>query len=292
MNEDIVKDETAGFEVVTSDMPEVAAPEEVKNEVTEEIKPEVTEEIKTGEGEVTEAVKTDAAKEDEKKGEVKRPSRRDRRIDKLIRAREDTKRENEKLQERLAALEAAPAKKDLSEDDFDTYDEYLVALDEADNSKVEKKIEKVERQSNQNDAPPSLTDTQQSAMAVLREAFDVDEKPADFEKIAMNPELAVTGEMLEALAECDDPVGVMYHLGQHKDVAADIAALSPVQQMREIARLDIKGVKPIKPVKITASSPPISPVGSAGAQQKTVGEMSFSEYEKYMNKKDRVPASW
>ena len=86
--------------------------------------------------------------------------------------------------------------------------------------------------------------------------------------------------MLEALSECDDPAKVMYHLGQNKDLAAQIAGKTPAQQMREIAKLDLTITsKPKKPTKITNAPDAITPVSGTDSQKKAESEMSFAEFE-------------
>ena len=106
-----------------------------------------------------------------------------------------------------------------------------------------------------------MTDSQKTALAVISEQVENSDTPDDFEAVALSPDLPITGEMLEALAECDNPTKVMYHLGKNSDLAAGIAAKTSAQQMREIAKLDMTiGSKPPKPIKTTEAPDPISPV--------------------------------
>ena len=125
-------------------------------------------------------------------------------------------------------------------------------------------------------------------MAVIKELVEISDKPDDYEKVAYADDVQITGEMLEALAECEDPAKVIYHLGKNKDIAAEIASGSTAQQMRKIAQLELSiGSKPAKPVKQTKAPTPISPVKASDAQKKPVSKMSFSEYEDYRNSKER-----
>ena len=95
--------------------------------------------------------------------------------------------------------------------------------------------------------------------------------------------------MLEALAECDDPAKVMYHLGQNKDVATEISKGSAAQQMRAILKLDMSVNKapPPKPIKTTEAPNPIQPVKGSDTQKKSLQDQSFAEYEKEMNERER-----
>ena len=217
-----------------------------------------------------------------------------RMFDQVVREREQERREKEALQRRIKELEGKQDKEPV-ESDFETYDDYLDALDaydkqQGEESKPEQKADKADTQ----DEPQSeLSDNQKTAMAVIKEAVDSADKPEDFEAVALNPEIPITGDMLEALAECDDPIKVMYHLGKNKDLAADIAAGSPAQQARAIAKLDLTvDSKPPKPTKTTQAPDPITPVGGSDAQQKDISEMSQAEYEAWANKRERAKNSW
>lgn len=291
------QDETVGFVTTSSDMPEVQTEPQEEQQQEEQANSEADatvgdeEQDPKGEAEEPKAEKQDDSGKDtaadHDKG--KKSNRVQKRIDQVVREREQERREKEALQRRIDELEnGKQSSKEPVEDDFATYDEYLDALDAYDNeqSKAEPKQDKQEQSS-------ELTDSQKTAMAVIQESVASADKPEDFEAVALNPEVPVTGEMLEALAECEDPAKVMYHLGQNIDLAADIASGSPAQQMRAIAKLDLTVTsKPPKPTKTTNAPDPISPVGGSDAQEKAPAEMSFAEYEAHMNKKERSRQSW
>jgi len=291
------QDETVGFVTTSSDMPEVQTEPQEEQQQEEQANSDADatvgdeEQDPKGEAEEPKAEKQDDSGKDtaadHDKG--KKSNRVQKRIDQVVREREQERREKEALQRRIDELEnGKQSSKEPVEDDFATYDEYLDALDAYDNeqSKAEPKQDKQEQSS-------ELTDSQKTAMAVIQESVASADKPEDFEAVALNPEVPVTGEMLEALAECEDPAKVMYHLGQNIDLAADIASGSPAQQMRAIAKLDLTVTsKPPKPTKTTNAPDPISPVGGSDAQEKAPAEMSFAEYEAHMNKKERSRQSW
>ena len=219
-----------------------------------------------------------------------KPKKRDgyqKSIDRVTRQREDEKRKNESLELRIKELEGKNKPQDKGEnkepveDDFETYDKYLDALDKFD--KQEDHGDKSTTNDNKDTEPKDddeLTSSQKTALAITQERVSSADKPDDFDAIALNPELPVTGEMLEALSECDDPAKVMYHLGQNKDLAAQIAGKTPAQQMREIAKLDLTITsKPKKPTKITNAPDAITPVSGTDSQKKAESEMSFAEFE-------------
>jgi hypothetical protein len=298
-----VQDETAGFEVATTDLPVSA---EAEGSADEEAAQDLESGADNSEAGSEEDAQSgdDATAENDKGEKPKRKRDSQKRIDKVVRQREDERRKNESLEKRIKELEGqeqkAPVKseaegaKEPREDDFDTYDEYLDAVDTFDSSKKEGKKQeakpeaKDDKGSDEGEGADELTGAQRTAMAVLREKIEGSaEKHADFEKIALDDSVPITGEMIEALAECDDPAKVMMQLGNDKDLAAEIAEKSPAQQMRAIANLDLAVVKkPAKPIKPSKAADPISPVGGSDAQQKNISDMSFSEYEAHMNAKE------
>lgn len=281
------QDETSGFEVESEDFPQ--AEPSTQEEVTEEqASSEVAESEVEGDSkkESTEEVKEDDSLADDTSAnevEHKKSNRVQKRIDKVVREREDVKRENERLKAQLKEREGNTSDrkdKEPVESDFETYDQYLDALDKFESTAETK--EPAKEQAEQKEAPSDgLTDNQKSSMAVIRESIDSDEsKPEDFEAVALDPSVPITGEMLEALAECDNITAVMMQLGNDHDMALSIANKSPAQQMREIAKLDL-GVKviPPKPIQKTLAPDPISPVKGSEQHEKSDSEMSFSEFE-------------
>ena len=303
MTVEVTQDETAGFVTTSNDLPEVQPESQEEQTPTEEATPEVDATVEEGkeadkeDGDLGDNTTADTDKSKKTNGVQKR-------IDKVVRERKEERRKSEALQRELDELKKGKQQKpeeqaevkEPVESDFDTYDEYLDALDKFDkqpDQKVEKETD-TDKKDTDSQADEELTDSQKTALAITQERVASAEKPEDFEAVALNPELPVTGEMLEALAECDNPAKVMYHLGQNKDLAADIAGQSPAQQMRAIAKLDLTVTsKPPKPTKTTNAPDPISPVGGSDAQEKSPEDMSFAEYEAYMNKKEQKrKSSW
>ncbi|MEY8206114.1 MAG: hypothetical protein RPR40_13705 [Bermanella sp.] len=299
-------DETASFVTATSDAPQVEA---IEPEAKEPAPAKAEPEAKEVESKQPEATPEQNPEPENDGGDTpaepapKKARSAQKRIDKVVREREDTKRENEALQRRVAELEGKQAEKpeakktpeqvEPKEDDFESYDEYLDAVDKFEKQEPAKENKPNTAEPNNPQAPDNaeqstdLTDSQKTAMAVIKEAVADADKPEDFDAIALNPEVPITGDMLEALAECDDVAKVMYALGNDTELAAAIAGKTPAQQMRAIAKLDMAEAapaKPAKPNKQTNAPDPITPVGGSDAQQKSIDDMSFSEYEAHQNK--------
>ena len=294
MNEVPNQDESLNFvceseETVEVEAPaqEVATEELASSEVTdtEADANETVEANAEATNELTEEVEADSLGDDTT-ADTSKPKKRDgyqKSIDRVTRQREDERRKNESLEARIKELEGnkqpdTVTDKEPVEDDFETYDSYLDALDKFDKQPDQESTP--EKEDNNQSGDEALTDSQRTALAITQERVASADKPDDFEAVALNPELPVTGEMLEALSECDDPAKVMYHLGQNKELAAQIAGKNPAQQMREIAKLDFTIIsKPNKPTKLTNAPDAIAPVSGSDSQQKSDSEMSFAEFE-------------
>ena len=313
---DVKVDETAGFETFTSDEPKTETEDkpDVKVDDKKEVEKKADKKVTDPESKkVLEKKSSDdaAAGVDttDDKAKPKGKGRVQKRITKLVSEREeqrqkanDLEKQNESLKQQIAGkrTKAEDKSEEPKEGDFDTYDEYLDALEkhqEDSPKRTEKKAEpkaepKVEPK--KDEKQKGLSDTQQTAMAIVQDFVqDAENKPSDFDDVALADDVDITGEMLEALAECEDPMKVMYHLGKNKDLASDIAAKTPVQQMREITRLDLSvKLKPEKPVKKTNAADPIVPVKGSDSQEKDINDLSFNEYEKRQNKKQGNTGFW
>ena len=62
----------------------------------------------------------------------------------------------------------------------------------------------------------------------------------------------------EAILAADDPAALIHHIGSNPDLAADLADLTPIQQARKLARIEIDMARP-KETKQSLAPKPISP---------------------------------
>ena len=103
---------------------------------------------------------------------------------------------------------------------------------------------------------------------------------ADFDKVALANDLPVTNAMGELIMTSDAGPDVLYHLGQNRALAAQIAAMSPVEAARAIGRIEASIQAP-KPRTETNAPNPINPVrGSVGASRDPA-KMSYVEWVKW-----------
>ena len=62
----------------------------------------------------------------------------------------------------------------------------------------------------------------------------------------------------EAILAADDPAALIHHIGSNPDLAADLADLTPIQQARKLARIEIDMARP-KETKQSQAPKPITP---------------------------------
>ena len=196
-------------------------------------------------------------------------------------AREQRKWEREHAQ-RLQQSTASSPQGELNPDDFEDTNAYVDALA---NKKAQDLMARQQAQQ------------QRSAIeAVYREkeeaAYD---KYDDFETVAYNPNLPITNEMAEAIQTSDVGPDVAYYLGSNPKEAARISRLSPIQQAREIGKIEVT-LTTTPPVKKTSAAPaPITPVTAKNTgnpavdttDPRSIKNMSTSEWIAAENARER-----
>ena len=265
------------FTVVTNELEQIATPtEEVapQEEVKGEVETPITDETPSSE---------ETEKEVEPKSETQNHSRYQKRIDKLVKQREEAEREKARLEDELNFYKSKEStnlnedEKEISPLDFDTYEEYEEALNKANTKSQSKKVE----------APEETDRTFESAARKLEDVFDdAREKYTDFDNVIKNPNIPITKDMVIALSELENAGDVAYFLATNEEKAKEISQLSPYKQAIELAKIEAKlNVKPNK--KVSNAPDPIDPVKPNGDVSKTdPSKMSFAEYEQYMNKQE------
>ena len=132
----------------------------------------------------------------------------------------------------------------------------------------------------------------QRESAVIAEAWtaqvaEAKSKYADFDQVALANDLPVTKAMGELIMTSDAGPDVLYHLGQNRALAAQIAAMNQVEAARAIGRIEASLIAP-KPRTETNAPTPINPVrGSAGASRNPEN-MSYVEWVKWRENGGKV----
>lgn len=189
-------------------------------------------------------------------------------------AREQRKWEREQ-QAKLAEMQAvAQVPKELPPvDQFETPEAYAEALAVR---KAEELIAQRELQKQQ----AALEEAYAERAEKARDKYD------DFEQVAYNPQLRITGVMAETIKASDIGPDLAYWLGSNPKEADRISRLSPLLQAREMGKIEAKlGNEP--PARKTSSAPaPITPVTARASgnpsydttDPRSVKSMSTSEW--------------
>lgn len=161
-------------------------------------------------------------------------------------AREQRKWERDQAQ-RSAETQIVRAPAATSVDQFESPEAYAEALAY---QKAEELIAKREAAKQQSAVLESYHDLEEEA----RSKYD------DFEQVAYNPKLPVTNVMAETIQSSEIGPELAYYLGSNPKEAERISRMTPLNQAKEIGKIEAKLVS-APPVKKTTSAPaPISPV--------------------------------
>lgn len=231
------------------------APEETSVDMTEE----ASAEVETDELEAT--ASDDDGEDATATPEPKKPAKGvQKRLDELTRLRHDAERDRDywremALRSGAAKTEPEPVQVEPTEDQFENYDDYLVA-----------------KAKHQALAELRSEQRQESFISAAKSKF------TDFVAVVMRPDLPVTQAMSEAIRESEIGADIAYHLGKNPDEAARISRLSPARQAVEIGKLEVVLSAPLAKPK-DPPPPPIKPVsGTSAGGSKDPSKMTMAEY--------------
>ena len=160
-------------------------------------------------------------------------------------------REQRKWEREQAAKAAEKQLKTPAEippiEQFASPDEYAEVLAER---KAEELLARREQARMQSEIIESYHDREEDA----RNKYD------DFEQVAYNPKLPITDAMAQTIQASDIGPDMAYYLGSNPKEAERISRLSPLQQAKELGKIEAK-LADNPPVKKTSNAPaPIAPV--------------------------------
>lgn len=136
-----------------------------------------------------------------------------------------------------------------------------------------------------------------TALGSLQEAVETVSMDL-WEKASTRSELKISPPLVVSLAQTTDPAGILEHFMAHPEEAKAFSEKTPFAQARDLAKLeqrlaadtdpdddDTPVTARLQPAhKTTAQGEPIEPVNTRGrVTQKSLEDMSQSEYEAYMN---------
>ena len=250
--------------------------------------------------------KDDKADNAEDAGAEQKPkkARFQKRIDRLTKRASEAERRAQEAERKLQEYnkggkgepkDETPVGEEPDPNDFDDYNEYLDALSDwkaGDKSDKRNDDKKGDDKKGDKDKQPDVDPDFEEALTDVQEAFEeTRSKHKDFDDVVGAKDLAITSDMVKAMADSDDPGEIAYYLGKHKEDARRIAGLSSFQQAKEIGKLEARlSAQPNKQPskKVTNAPDPIEPVGgNASSKKKDVRDMSFDEYEQTRNAQER-----
>jgi hypothetical protein len=236
-----------------NDETEIPAEEELQETETAEL--ETEEEVEAEAEQTPEEIEAEAAKR-------RKSEKTQKRINDLTRKRREAETEAARLREELARYKK-PVEPDP--DNFESQDEYIAA-------KVAFEVNKNKPQeaTTQNiDITPTLNSGR--------------EKYQDFDAVALNPNLPITKEMAELIAEAENGDDIFYHLGKNPVELERISLLDSRDMARELGRLETRLSIP-KP-RTTKAPKPVTPLDESGKQEPDYSNETMAQYAARMNKK-------
>lgn len=307
--------------------PKKEEPEEDDEEESEESEEseeesEETQEEEAEEEEESEEEKKTAKPAEKKKKPASAPDKVQKRINKITREKYEAKRRAEKAEKRLKELEKKLSKSEYEtkksalegsrpkEDDFDSEEDYHVALGRwAAKLEIHDKDAPVDVDNEEESITHEDDNPVQRIIEVGRENYQ------DFEEVVLDDSLNITPTMVEAAADSDYASDIFYYLGQHPELAANIAKMrSPSKIAREIGQIELifidsdeeevvehaageeREVPPKskkKKKKASPAPPPVKPLGGGGKKSKDPSEMTIAEYYEYRGfTRDGAKKSW
>jgi hypothetical protein len=292
----------------TSDMPIV----ETKPDASPEAKPAAPEEGKTPAESAPVEKPADPAASDEPEGKPKSQGVQ-KRIDELVRQREDAERRAEAERQeklRLLALVEKGGKPEKPAEDEDPEPQrpareafaepgaFESALAEYADKKADWSARRAVKEAlAENDRAQQKRQIEQ-AQKQAQEAYagrvqKAAEKYPDYKDVAESPNVTVSIPMAHAIMQSEHGPEIAYHLGKNPEEAKRIASLNPVQQLVEVGLIVAKltatapaTAAPAPKPAVSAAPKPITPLESKSDPVKRPEEMGMDEYAEYAKKRD------
>lgn len=221
--------------------------------------------------------------------EIKKQSKFQRRLERQKTARIAAETENRLLRERLEKLEGQRNPQPTQEtgepkrEQFEDYEAYLRAVTRYDAAQEADKRLKADREERQRSeaSQQNRAGYEKVAQTWNQREQKFQSEAKDYEDVVMpfvEEDLGHFSEQARlAIVESDKGPQLLYHLAQHPDVAESIATLSPLRQIAELGKLELKLAAPAK--KQSSAPDPIKPMNSGRSAAQGYSEnMSDEEY--------------
>lgn len=228
------------------------------------------------EGEAPEGDKPEDKSESQKRRE-RRKAQLERVVNEARAAQQALEESNRRLEKaKLAAQSNTPPQ----ETDFRDYNEYLVALGayHAARKLDERSAAEIEEATKaQEDRVKALRQQQETEIAQSwsEQVAEAKGRYADFEKVVYTA--PISDDLAKMIATSDMGADVAYYLGTHRDQAAALSRMHPIEAARQLGIIEARLSLP-QPNLQPSAPDPVSPVRPKPSGLKDPAKMSFEEY--------------
>jgi hypothetical protein len=250
--------------------------------------PEVTEAPKGTEGPTDgqAAAETPEGEEAEKSEAAKRREREKAHKERLRKEADEAKAAADRAeQRRLKIIEAGKSEKPPVEGEFSDYAEFVAAkaVWTAEQRTTQRHAQELEAEAQEARKQAEIIEAAERQLvnqAWSEKVMDAKSRYADFEQVALAPDVPITPAIADLLKQSDKGPDLAYWLGMNKAAAAEIAALSktqPVLAAMHLGRLEASLSAPSP--RMTPQTPePIAPVRGKAQAVVNPDKLSMAEY--------------
>ena len=220
-----------------------------------------------------------------------------KRIDELVKQREEERRRADRLEKmlerQLMAGQQQPQLQPKEEpapeptpEQFETYEQYVRASAKYEAEKAAARIaeERFQKETERRRTEEANRSTQDKIRIAK-------EKYSDFEEVALDPTLPITPSMAEAIMDSEFSADLAYHLGQNRSEAEKISRMSPIAAARALGKIEAKFEReataapiPLEPKRVSKAPEPVKPLAtSADTPNKDPDKMSTEEWLRWRN---------
>ena len=238
---------------------------------------------------------SDAENEAEVTEEPKPKPRLEKRIDKIVKEREQAKQDaayerqkREEIEARLKEFEsAARPKVEANRDEKPKPDQFVDAFEYAE-ALADWSAENAVMRARQEDTEKKLAEERNKVIEGWNVRLNATKAELpDYEEMVASSDVVVSDQVRDAILESDVGPRILYHLAENPDIAEKISKSSLITALREIGKLEAKfektEPKEVKPVAVKSKAPaPISPLKATNSEQSVITDtdkMTFAQYK-------------
>ena len=260
-----------------------------------ESEPVVVEETPTEPVEEISVQNESDAEDEEKVTEEPKPKPRlEKRIDKIVKereqAREDATRERQKREEieaRLKDLESATKPKaEVNRDEKPRPDQFVDAFEYAE-ALADWSAENAVMRARQEDIEKKNQEERQKVISTWNTRLESTKSELpDYDDMVASSDVVVSDQVRDAILESEVGPRILYHLAENPDIAEKISKSSLITALRQIGKLEAlfekNEPKEVKTVAVKSKAPaPISPIKAGTSEQVIVTDTDKMTYAQY-----------